>query len=139
MEQGAAARDFLQRKLHILEQMAAKNETLGRFVRDHKMTGLRRVLRERQTLIDELAAANAEWDDNPGWKNTPGLTPLLQAIAGKQQEVREHCRQVLQQARAEKARLATELKNTRIQRQIRNRYTNPWTVLLPGRCFNEKG
>ncbi|CQR71981.1 hypothetical protein SOV_06850 [Sporomusa ovata DSM 2662] len=139
MGQEVSARDSLRRKLQILEQIAVKNETLSRFVRDRKMTGLRRVLRERQALIDELAAVNAEWDNNPIWKHTPGLAHLLQEAAGKQQEVRERCRQVLQQAIAEKACIAAELKNNRVQQQIRSQYVTPWSVMLPGCRFNKKG
>ena len=138
MEEVSAC-DFLRCKLHILEQMAAKNETLSRFVCDRKMTGLRRVLRERQALIDELAAVNAEWDSNPGWKDIPGLAPLLEKAAGEQHEVLERCRQVLQQAIAEKECIAGELRNSRIQRQIKNQYVTPWAVMLPGCRFNKKG
>ncbi|WP_371378245.1 hypothetical protein [Sporomusa aerivorans] len=139
MGQEVSAHDFLRRKLYILEQMAAKHETLSRFVYDRKMTGLRRVLRERQALIDELAAVNDEWDSNPNWKNAPGLAPLIKEAADKQQEVLEHCRQLLQQAITEKEYIAGELRNSRVKRQINNQYVTPWAVMLPGCRFNKKG
>ena len=139
MGQEAAACKWLQHKLQLLEQMSAKNETLSRFVRDRKMTGLRRVLRERQALIDELAAVNDKWDSNPDWKTTPSLTPLFKEAADKQQEVLERCRQVLQQAITEKECIAVELRNSRVQQQINSQYVTPWAVMLPGCRFNKKG
>ena len=139
MGQGEEARTCLQRKLQILEQIAAKTETLCRFVPDRKMTGIRRVLRERNALIEELIAVNTEIEGNLAWESMSGIKPLWQEVAGKQREVLERSRQVLQQAIEEKARIATELKNSRVHRQIRNQYVTPYKIMLPGCRFNKKG
>ncbi|WP_094606097.1 hypothetical protein SPSIL_007670 [Sporomusa silvacetica DSM 10669] len=139
MGQGEEACSCLQRKLQILEQIAAKTETLCRFIPDRKMTGIRRVLGERNALIDELAAVNEEIAGNPAWKSAPGIEPLRQAAASKRREILERSRQVLQQAIEEKACIAAELKNSRIHRQVRNQYVTPYKVMLPGCRFNKKG
>ena len=139
MGQGEEARSCLQRKLQILEQIAAKTETLCRFIPDRKMTGIRRVLRERNALIEELAAVNAELAGNSAWRSLSGIEPLRQEAASKQRQILERSRQVIQQAIEEKTRIATELKNSRIHRQVRNQYVTPYKVMLPGCRFNKKG
>lgn len=139
MGQGEKVRVCLERKLQIIEKIAAKTETLCRFIRDSKLKALHRVLAEREILIQALAAANRELADNQAWQGIPGLTALLAAADSKQQAVLECSRQALAQAREARARIAVELKNCRIQKQIRSHYTNPWTVMLPGRRINEKG
>lgn len=139
MEQSEEAHSCLQRKLEILDQIAAKTETLCRFIPNRKMTGIGRVLRERNVLIDELAAVNAEVAGNPMWKNISGIEPLRQAAANKRREILERSRQVLQQAIEEKACIANELKNSRVHRQVRNQYVTPYKIMLPGCRFNKKG
>ena len=139
MEQGEKVRGCLERKLQVLEKLAAKTETLCRFTRDRKLKALCRVLEEREILIQSLTEANRELADNQAWQSIPGLTALLEAANSKQQAVLDRSRQVLAQAREARAHIAAELKNCRVQKQIRSHYTNPWTVLLPGRRINEKG
>lgn len=138
MDPGEKARNCLQRKVQLLEQIAAKTETLCRFVPARKMTGIGRVLRERKALIDELAAVNAEIASNPAWKNT-GLAPLIQEAAGRQQNIVERSRQMLQQAMEEKARIASEIRTSRVHRQARSQYVTPWRAMMPGCRFNKKG
>ena len=139
MGQGEEARSCLQRKLEILEQIAAKTETLCRFIPDRKMTGIGRVLRERKALIDELAAVNAEVAGNPAWKSVSDIEQLRQEAVGKQRQILERSRQVLQQAIEEKACIAAELKKSRVHRQVRNQYVTPYKSMLPGCRFNKKG
>jgi hypothetical protein len=139
MGQGEKVRDCLERKLQILEKIAAKTETLCRFTRDRKLKALNRVLEEREILIQSLTEVNRELADTPAWQSIPGITALLEAANNKQQAVLERSRQVLAQAREASAHIAAELKSCRVQKQIRSHYTNPWTVMLPGRRINEKG
>ncbi|SDE48560.1 hypothetical protein [Sporomusa acidovorans] len=140
MEQGEEeARKCLQRKLQILEQIAAKTETLSRFVPDRKITGLGRVLRERKALIDELAVVHAQIANNPAWKHEAGLATLVQEATGKHREVLERSHQVLQQAMQEKTRMASEIRSSKLYRHARSQYVTPWRDMMAGCRFNTKG
>ena len=133
------ARDCLTKKRQILEAIAANTETQGRFIQSRKMKGLKRVLKEREALLQELAAVNAELADDQTWKSRQDLAGLIQEIAGRQQEIMERSNQVLQQAVTERACIAAELRKSKIGRQVNNHYVNPWGVMPQGRRINEKG
>ena len=69
----------------------------------------------------------------------PELAPVIQEITHKQQEIMNRSSQVMQEAVAERARIAAELRSSKARRQVKNQYVNPWTVMVPGRRINEKG
>ena len=129
----------LTRKMQILEKIEANTETQCRFIHKREMRGLGRVLGEREVLLEELATLNNELARNQTWKNLSALAPMIGAIAHKQQELLERSRQVLQEAVAEHELIATELKNSKVHGQVKNRYVNPWAIMVPGNRFNARG
>jgi hypothetical protein len=139
MGQWERASYCLSQKTQILEKIAANTETQCRFIHGRKMKGLNRVLRERAALIEELAAINAELASDQTWKSLPRLTAMMQDTSNKQMEIMERSHQVLQQAITEKACIAAELKNSRVQRQVKSQYVNPWAVMARGHRINERG
>jgi hypothetical protein len=133
------ARGCFNKKLQILGEIAANTETQCHFIQDRKMKGLKRVLKEREALLKELVAVNEELAGDQTWKSRQNLAIVIQEIADKQQEIMERSKQVLQQAVAEKARIAEELRQSKIRRQVNSRYVNPYAVMARGRRINEKG
>ncbi len=133
------ARDYVTKKKQILDKLAANTETQCRFIHKREMRGLGRVLGERAVLLQELSAVNKELVSDPTWKKLPALAPVIRDIAQKQQELLKRSDQVLQEAMAERALIATELKNNKINRQVKNGYVNPWARIAGGRFINENG
>lgn len=139
MRQWERASYCLKRKKQILEKIAANTETQGRFIQKREMRGLKRMLRERAELIEELVAINAELEKDQSWNNIPGLAAISQATVEKIQDILERTRQVMQQAVMEKAQIANELRSSKVQRQIKNQYVNPWPGVVQGYRINERG
>lgn len=139
MGQWETASGYLTKKKEILEKIAAKTETQCRFIHKREMTGLKRVLRERDALIEEIIAINRELARDQTWRSMQGLRLIIQDIINREQAIMDRSRQVLQDAIAEKARIAGELKNSRVHRQVKNQYINPWTAVARGSRINERG
>jgi hypothetical protein len=133
------AKGYVTKKEQILDKLAANTETQCRFIHKREMRGLGRVLGERAVLLQELSAVNKKLVNDPTWKKLPALAPVIREIAHKQQELLERSGQALQEAMAERALIATELKNNKINRQVKNGYVNPWARIAGGRFINEKG
>ncbi|SMD09793.1 hypothetical protein [Sporomusa malonica] len=129
----------LNQKIQILEKIAANTETQCRFIQNRKMKGLERVLRERAELLEELVAINAALASDQSWQLLPQLVAMMQDTTNKQKEMINRSHQVLQQAIDEKACIAAELKNSKIQRQVKSQYVNPWASMARGHLINERG
>jgi len=139
MGQREIASGYLRKKLDILEKIAAKIETQCRFIHKREMRGLRRVLRERDALIDEVLAINLALARDPAWKSMPALQPLIQDVINRERAIMDRGKQVLQEAVAERACIAAELRQSKVHRQVKNQYVNPWTVVARGSRINERG
>lgn len=133
-------RNCLTKKLEILEKIRANTESQSRLVSKLRMTGLRRLLRERAALIDELAAVDSRLESEPDWQGG-GLFPAeARAMAVKQKEVLAVCDAVMRQAMAEQERIKAELTKSRVMRQAKKRYVHNWQVnTLVGNRLNVKG
>ena len=129
----------LRRKLQILEKIAASTATQQRFVERRDMRGLKRVLREREALIGELAAVTAVLTADQSWQSDAELRPLREAARSREQAVLGQSRQVLQAALAERARIAAELRGSRAERQLQSQYLHPWAIAARGGRINERG
>jgi hypothetical protein len=141
MEEWEKTNCFLTKKREILDRIAANTEIQYRFIHKREMRGLRRMLREREALMEELTAVDSMLlSSEPNLKTTRStLAPMIQLIADKQKEILSRSRQVLQEARLEHSRIATELKNSKVKRQVTNQYVNHWMIMAPGSRFNKKG
>ena len=129
----------LLKKKQILEKIAANTETQCRFIHKREMKGLERVLDEREVLLDGLARINKKLASDSAWKNAAALAPMVRDITHQQRELLKRSKQVLQEAIAERACIAAELKSNKIRRQVKNGYVNPWASIVGGRLINEKG
>lgn len=138
MEKQELIEGCLNKKKIILERLAANTETQRRFIPKRELRGLRRILRERDVLMEELAAVNRELASCPGWKISP-LALRFRELALKQQAIMRNSGEALQEAILERNRIAAELNSKRTARNIKNRYINHWLVMGRGGRINEKG
>lgn len=140
MEQLDKIMNCLQQKLTILEKISANNETQSRFIDKRKMKGLKRVLRERGQLLEELAAINKQLTDLQLSNSPRSMSLMIQEIQDKQEQILEHSKQILKQAIAERVSIGQELRESKFSRQVNHRYVNPWgSTVVRGRHFSAKG
>jgi hypothetical protein len=140
MEEWKKMNYFLTKKMEIIDKIAANTEIQCRFIHKREMRGLRRLLRERESLLAELTAVDSTLlSSDPKLKTMHVLASMLQSIASKQEDILSRGQQVLQEARMERSRIADELKNSKVKRQVSNQYVNHWTIMAPGSRFNKKG
>lgn len=139
MESWKISKEYLLEKRELLEKIATKTETQCRFIYKREMTGLKRIQRERDALIEGVLAINRELAKDEKWKNMSGLKPLVEEIQQREQAIINRSEQVLQEAMSERARIAAELRNRKMQRQVKTQYVNPWAVVMRGSRINEKG
>ena len=138
MEQTEKIRLFLLNKLHIFAELAANTERQSRFIRKRQMTGLQRLLREREALLKALAETESVQLEDPQWRRNRDLMPLFQALAERQQEVFARSKQVLQEAEFELNRIAAELKRSKMTRKVNRQYVSYPEALLQGRRVNAR-
>ncbi|MEN6565544.1 MAG: hypothetical protein ABFC57_04525 [Veillonellales bacterium] len=139
MGQGERASHYLTQKMEIINKLSANTETQCRFIHKREMKGLGRVLREREVLLNELAMLNKELASDQTWEYVSAAASMIRNITDKQQELLERSKQVLQEAVAEHALIATELKSSKIRRHVKNEYVNTWTMISRRRLLNVRG
>lgn len=135
----AEIREFLAEKMAILDKIGINTAVQNKFVRRREMRGLRRLLRERAALIDELGAVTRRLAVDKGWQGSGLFDDELQAIAARQKEVLDGCDQVLQLAMAERTRIAADINNNRLMRRAKSNYVNKWTIAAFSNRLNVKG
>lgn len=122
----------------MLAKIGVNTDKQRLLVARREMRGLRRLLRERAALIDELAAVSRLLASEELRPFRASFAREFTAIETRQRELLGACDQVLQQALAERARIAAEINNGRLMRQVKNRYINKWQVMAWGNCLNVK-
>lgn len=139
MEMGKQVQHDLEKKKEILERLAQNTKLQSHFIQGRKMKGLERLLTERDVLLSELETVNERLLTDTSWKQQKSLGLLLEEITKKQQEVVRRSQQALEQAIAERSEIAYELHQSRVGRQLKQQYTNPWAqVVARGYRINEK-
>lgn len=132
-------RECLASKLAIIEKIGANTATQERFVRRREMRGLRRLLRERAALIDEFGAVCNRLSAERAWQNSGLFADEMRAIDARQKEIFDECDRVMQLAMAERTRIAAEINNSRLMRQVKSNYVNKWTLAAFSNRLNVKG
>ncbi|HWR07942.1 hypothetical protein [Sporomusa sp.] len=130
---------YLTQKLEIIEKININTQTQCRFVHRREMRGLNRLLRERALLIDQLVTVNSKLVNERNWEQVDEIQTMVKVIEIKQKEVLDGCDQVLQEALAEHKKIAAELSNFKLMRQLKGRYVQQWTVMAAGQRFSAKG
>lgn len=110
MEQGEKVSFLLMQKIDILKKIAVKKLKYNAVLFISEMTGLKRAIRERDDLIEEIVMIDRELARDQSWKNMQHLMPILREIDNQQQAIIDRSHQVLQEAIIEKSRIASEFK-----------------------------
>lgn len=129
----------MKQQMKLLDRLAANNATQGRFINRRDMRGLRRILRERDSLLAELMEIGTALRQETGWQTDGTLGIKRKAIADRQREILASSRDLVQAAIRERSKLAAELSGSRAERQVQRQYVNPWLVMAAGSRINEKG
>jgi hypothetical protein len=130
--------EYLVKNIEILEKIAVKTNTQLRFIQRQEMRGLRRIIQERERLIDELTIIAEILRNQTGWKNKPQFQPLLQAIRDKQKQILNLSREGIEAAMIERNSLKAKLRQFRVMRNVQNHYVNVWIPPFGSR-INAKG
>ncbi|SHI54876.1 flagellar export chaperone FlgN [Propionispora hippei] len=117
---------LLTRKLDILDQIADNTERQGRFIKKQQMTGLRRLLRERETLIKELGDIVEILREKSIPAGDCEVHSLQKNIKGRHAEILAACRQVLQSAQSLKGEIFSQLHSTRTSYRLNSQYIYQW-------------
>lgn len=130
--------DCVQRKLQVLDKIAANTSTQIRFARKLQLKGLGRMLKERADLIDELATVNKQLAIASCGVTSSELQDLLAAIVKKQSEIIVAGNQALQTAVGEQKGIKDKLCRIRAGRRLQSQYLQRW---LPthGNHINAQG
>lgn len=130
----------LAKKMELIKAICANNASQQRQLRCRNLRAIRRLLRERAALIEELrvsdsqlAAIGTAWQQQPNWQ------PIVQTISQLQQDMLNSCRQLLQQTADERRNVAAELRTIKNARQLKNHYAPRWQGQIPGRRLSVKG
>lgn len=128
----------LHEKLGILQQIEKNTAILMRFVHRRDMTGMRRLLREQEKLIHALAAVHERMADcaRPQGRSAEALCHTVESL---QTGVLAAHAKLLEEALGERSKIAADLKNVRLKRNITNRYLGYGAAPRPGRRFNKRG
>ncbi|EGO64735.1 hypothetical protein [Acetonema longum] len=129
----------LLKKLELLEKILINTATQSRFVRRREMTGLRRLLRERAALLNELAALNHDLRGNNDREMPDEFKPVIRVIEVKQGEILALSDQAMQDAVNEHKRIMAELNNVRMMRRLKNGYDQPAGGIARVSRLNLKG
>jgi hypothetical protein len=130
--------DCLQRKLQVLDKIAANTATQIRFVHKLQLKGLGRMLKERADLINELAMVNKELVVASYRVTSPEFHDLLAVIAKKQYEIIVAGNQALQNAIGEQESIKDKLYRIRAGRRMQSQYLKRWLPTC-GNHINAKG
>lgn len=130
--------EYLVKNIEILEKIAVNTNTQLRFIQRQEMRGLRRIIQERECLIDDLTIIAEILRNQTCWKNKPQFQPLLKAIRDKQKQILNLSREGIEAAMIERNSLKAKLRQFRVMRNVQNRYVNVWIPPFGSR-INAKG
>ena len=130
----------LTRKLQLIQSICDNNERQRRFLQRRNMKGLQRLLAERGCLIAELVAVDnklSQFGDN--WQQPAGWQAIAQTVEQLQSAMIGSCKQVADEANAERRRVAAELRSIKEARQLQDHYAPLWTGMTAGSCLSVRG
>lgn len=132
--------NVFSRKLQLIKAICINNESIGRLLKRRNLRAVRRLLRERAALIEELAAATTQLSDmDEAWTKKPAWQAVVQTIQQLQADTLSSCRQLIRQAAAERQSIAAELKSIKTAQHLKSQYASPWKGLNTGRRLSVKG
>jgi hypothetical protein len=118
--------ELLKQKQHLLVQIIDNTESQIRFIRQQKMVGLRRLLRNRRHLLDALVVLIHEEQDGQNDFDSLDTQILRQKIQQLQQQLGFANNLAVKAAQQEKARIAEQMRGNSQAREIQQTYIGRW-------------
>ncbi len=128
----------LNLKLELLEQILENTDIQLRFVRRREMTGLRRLLRERDGYIRKLIDLNEKLKTNGKTIALTAAQALQAKIEDRQRAITAANATVMAAAVKERDNIAADLQRVNAQRELRTCYENRW-LDVRGTGLNRQG
>ena len=118
--------ELLYEKKMILSKIVENTERQVRFIRRLALVGLKRLLRERAKLLNELALLVVKEDEGGRWQDEPEIQAICQQIHKLQQMLIAVNALTLRSALAEKKDIADQLSGNAKAREVRQIYLVRW-------------
>lgn len=136
-EQMTALIEQLHKKMALLEQISANTKTMVRFARQRKLTGLLRLLRERETDLGTIVKLNEALSGLPATadKRELALAELLAKIKKQEWELATENAVLMKTANETRKAIGDDLRQVQEQRKVRNRY-DLQDIKMSGRRIN---
>lgn len=132
--------ECLTQKRQIIQSILANNETQRYYIQRQNMKGLRRLLLEREQLIEEFAAVEGRLKmAGNSWQQAAEWQAILQNINQEQAALLNSCKLVVQEAGTARQQMATKLREIKAGRLLTNHYAPSWPRMVAGRQLSIKG
>lgn len=127
----------LHKKMALLEQISANTNIMVRFARQRKLTGLLRLLRERETDLEGLTKLNAALNGSlsEATKQEPALKTLLAKIKRQEWELGTENAVLMKAANETRKAIGDDVRRVQEQRKVRNKY-DLQDIKMSGRRIN---
>lgn len=129
---------YLNQKNDLLGEMKANTETQLRFIARQDIRGLRRLIQERQQLIDAFATLCLQVRQYGDWNSNREIQPLLLTIEERQRDVMELSQRVKQLLENERDTIRDRLRQVR-QRRVAHNYYAVAKAAVRGSYLNTQG
>lgn len=129
----------IKAKLELLQKIDVNTNIQMNFIRQRKMKGLLRLLKERGQYLQQLEVLNREFAVREGNSiTTQEIQNLLRQIKTLQEKIVRDNNAVLEAAQAEQASIAADLKRVNARKRLRTSYDYQW-IKISGSQLNQKG
>ena len=127
----------LHQKMALLEQISANTNIMVRFARQRKLTGLLRLLRERETDLEALTKLNAMLSGllAAANKRDPALEMLLAKIKRQEWELGTENAVLMKAANETRKAIGDDMRRVQEQRKVRKQY-DLQDIKMAGRRIN---
>lgn len=129
----------IKAKLELLQKIDVNTNIQMTFIRQRKMKGLLRLLKERGQYLQQLEVLNREFAAREGNSiTTQEIQDLLRQIKMLQEKIVRDNNAVLEAAQAEQASIAADLKQVNARKRLRTSYDYQW-IKFSGSQLNQRG
>lgn len=136
-EQMTALIKQLHKKMALLEQISANTKTMVRFARQRKLTGLLRLLRERETDLETIVKLNEALSGSfaTADKREQALEELLVKIKKQEWELGTENAVLMKAANETRKAIGDDVRRVQEQRKVRRQY-DLQDIKMEGRRIN---
>ena len=127
----------LHQKLALLEQLSLHTKTMVRFAGQRKLTGLLRLLRERETDLEAITKLNEALSGPIAAlnKREAALEALLEKIKKQERDLETENAVLMKAANETRKAIGDDMRRVQEQRKVRNQY-DLQDIKMSGRRIN---